>query len=219
MPRYLGEVCSSADSAKTERATAELLRSRRVFFGRNRDDREFAEAEEEPRLDENLQHIHGSKAPILTRWSEHQESRNHLTMNTIRENSNPGSGAGTPAAITTKTGEANPAWEEPVSFPEWHEILALEPLDALTRERFGKAIISYLRYCRDAHERASVAGAKRYLEREQTRTNRSPRPCTGSSSPTAGVVTRICNRDRVRWSCNRRFQCRFHRALRHGKRT
>jgi hypothetical protein len=51
-----------------------------------------------------------------------------------------------------------------VSFPEWHEILALEPLDALTRARFAKAIISYLRYCRDSHERASIAGAKRYLE-------------------------------------------------------
>jgi integron integrase len=70
----------------------------------------------------------------------------------------------TTAIITTKTGGGHPAWEDPVSFPEWHEILALEPLDALTRERFGKAIISYLRYCRDAHERASIAGAKRYLE-------------------------------------------------------
>jgi hypothetical protein len=85
-------------------------------------------------------------------------------MNSLPQIFCPGIGLPITADITTKTGEANPAWEEPVFFPEWHEILTLEPLDALTRERFGKAIISYLRYCRDAHERASIAGAKRYLE-------------------------------------------------------
>jgi hypothetical protein len=85
-------------------------------------------------------------------------------MNMIRDKDRLGSGTPATATITTKTGEANPAWEEPVSFPEWHEILALEPLDALKRERFGKAIICYLRHCRDAHAWASIAGAKRYLE-------------------------------------------------------
>jgi hypothetical protein len=68
------------------------------------------------------------------------------------------------AAISPKTGGGKPAWGEPVSFPEWSEILALEPLDAQMRARFAKAIISYLRHCRDFHERASIDGAKRYLE-------------------------------------------------------
>jgi integron integrase len=90
--------------------------------------------------------------------------KNILLMNSLPQIPRPGSGPPATATITTKTSEANPAWEEPVYFPEWHEILALEPFDALTRERFGKAIISYLRYCRDSHERASIAGAKRYLE-------------------------------------------------------
>jgi len=117
-----------------------------------------------PRQAKSLQHNHGSKNPILARFPGHPKSRYHHTMNMIRETIGPKSGVQTHATITTKTGETNPAWEEPVYFLEWHEILALEPLDALTRERFGKAIISYLRYCRDSHERASIAGAKRYLE-------------------------------------------------------
>jgi len=54
--------------------------------------------------------------------------------------------AGTPAnpKITTNSGEGHPAWNDPVYFPEWHEILALAPLDAQTQARFAKAIIYYL---------------------------------------------------------------------------
>jgi hypothetical protein len=35
--------------------------------------------------------------------------------------------------------------DTPVSFPEWSTILATEPLDAATRERFRRAILAYLR--------------------------------------------------------------------------
>ncbi len=63
-----------------------------------------------------------------------------------------------------ETSQANPAWEEPVSFPEWHEILALEPLDAQTRAHYAQAIIVYLGCRKASHERASIAGAKRYLD-------------------------------------------------------
>lgn len=100
-------------------------------------------------------------------------------MNSFPSSERPRSSLSTDATKTTKTGGDHPAWEEPVSFPEWHEILALEPLDALTRERFGKAIISYLRHCRDSHERASIAGAKRYLE--------------------AGPQRGLLDRDALRW--------------------
>ena len=85
-------------------------------------------------------------------------------MNSLPQIPCPGIGLPITADITTKTGEEQAAWQEPVSFPEWHEILALEPLDALTRARFAKSIISYLRYYRESHERASIAGAKRYLD-------------------------------------------------------
>jgi integron integrase len=37
-------------------------------------------------------------------------------------------------------------------------------MEAQTRERFAGAIMSYLRHCREAKERASIAGAKRYLD-------------------------------------------------------
>jgi ABC-type cobalt transport system substrate-binding protein len=87
-----------------------------------------------------------------------------LTMNNLDQTESPL--AGTPAnpKITTNSGEGHPAWNDPVYFPEWHEILALAPLDAQTQARFAKAIIYYLGYCRDSRERASIAGAKRYLE-------------------------------------------------------
>ena len=38
---------------------------------------------------------------------------------------------------TGKTGHWNPAWEEPVWFPEWRRLLDLEPMDAAVRARFG----------------------------------------------------------------------------------
>ena len=85
-------------------------------------------------------------------------------MNSLSHKDSPGSGLPATPSITTKTSQANAAWEEPVSFPEWHEILALEPLDAQTRAHYAQAIIVYLGYCEASHERASIAGAKRYLD-------------------------------------------------------
>jgi len=85
-------------------------------------------------------------------------------MNDLCQTDDHGSDRQPTAPITTESGERKLAWGEPVSFPEWSEILALEPFDAQMRARFAKAIISYLRHCRDFHERASIAGAKRYLE-------------------------------------------------------
>jgi hypothetical protein len=41
-------------------------------------------------------------------------------MNPLRQIKGPGNSAATIPAITTKTGEGNPAWKEPVSFPEWN---------------------------------------------------------------------------------------------------
>jgi len=37
-------------------------------------------------------------------------------------------------------------------------------LEPQTRERFLRSIINYLARCRQAHERASIAGAKRFLD-------------------------------------------------------
>jgi hypothetical protein len=119
---------------------------------------------EKSRQTEKLHDNHGSKNPFLSSPPHDWKSGNRFSMNFLPPSERPRIDLPTTAIITTKTGGGHPAWEDPVSFPEWHEILAVEPLDALTRERFGKAIISYLRYCRDAHERASIAGAKRYLE-------------------------------------------------------
>jgi integron integrase len=74
----------------------------------------------------------------------------------------PGEASAAPTAM--KTSNDNPAWEQPVYFPEWHEVLALEPLDAVVRARHKAAVIAYLWHCKKAHEKASIAGAKRYLD-------------------------------------------------------
>ncbi len=66
--------------------------------------------------------------------------------------------------ITTKTGGENPAWQQPVSFPEWRSVLDLEPLDATTRERYANAVIAYLAHLKKSRMRASIAGAKQYLQ-------------------------------------------------------
>jgi hypothetical protein len=133
-------------------------------------------------------------------------------MNSLNQPNSPESSLPASAQITTKSSEACPAWEEPVSFPEWQEILALEPLEDQTRARHAQAIIAYLGYCKASHERASIAGAKRYLEggtqrgqpdasaraglrwfltayrrcrgADRTPTNRPP----GSSSPVSAII-------------------------------
>lgn len=52
---------------------------------------------------------------------------------------------------------------EPVSFAEWSTVLASEPLDAGTRERYRRSIVAYLHYLKTHHERASLASAKAYV--------------------------------------------------------
>jgi hypothetical protein len=47
-------------------------------------------------------------------------------MNDLNRLDQPGSDPGTASKISTKTGEWKPEWTLPVSFPEWHEILAVE---------------------------------------------------------------------------------------------
>lgn len=85
-------------------------------------------------------------------------------MNPLDDAGDPANDPPNRAAITAKTGDTNPDWKQPVYFPEWRAVLDLEPLDPLTRVRYAGAIIRYLRQLKTAHERASIAGAKRYLE-------------------------------------------------------
>ena len=66
------------------------------------------------------------------------------------------------------TESENARWATPVSFPEWQAVLALEPLDMQTRARHARSIIGYLAHCKTMRERASIAGAKRYLEARQS---------------------------------------------------
>ena len=96
-----------------------------------------------------MQHNHESSEALRLREGLNQKYRTTFPMNDFPRNSQPGDNPGTTPEISTKTGEWKPAWGRPVSFPEWQEILAIEPLDAQTRMRFAQAIISYLRYCRE----------------------------------------------------------------------
>jgi len=77
----------------------------------------------------------------------------------------PRDGAGAPRAISNpKTGKGSSTWREGVSFPEWRELLALEPLEGHVRYRQEQAIIRYLRHCKAGAHAASIADAKGYLE-------------------------------------------------------
>ena len=77
----------------------------------------------------------------------------------------PRDGAGAPRAISTpKTSKGSAAWRERVAFPEWRELLALEPLESHVRYRHAQAIMRYLRHCKVAVHAASIADAKEYLE-------------------------------------------------------
>jgi integron integrase len=51
-----------------------------------------------------------------------------------------------------------------VAFPEWRELLELEPLEGHVRYRRTQAIIRYLRHCKAGAHAASIADAKEYLE-------------------------------------------------------
>lgn len=85
-------------------------------------------------------------------------------MNPLNRNHPRSEKAPEPPFAAGKTGQENPQWELPVYFPEWSAILDLEPLEPQTRARYASAIIRYLGYLKNARERASVAGAKHYLE-------------------------------------------------------
>ena len=103
-------------------------------------------------------------------------------MNPLDQGCGPANRAPDGPAITTKTGDTASAWEQAVYFPEWRAILDLEPLEALTRARFARAIIGYLGHCRTARQRASIAGAKRYLDAAE-----------------AARISRPSDRDALRW--------------------
>ena len=85
-------------------------------------------------------------------------------MNLLDDYGAPAGGAPERAPITSKTGEVHSEWSQPVYFPEWRAILDLEPLEPHCREQYARAIIRYLAHLRTARERASIDGAKHYLE-------------------------------------------------------
>lgn len=58
--------------------------------------------------------------------------------------------------------------EQPVWFPQWAEALAQLRLPALHREQYRQALIHYLRYCKQTHQRATIASARTFMESVQT---------------------------------------------------
>jgi hypothetical protein len=97
--------------------------------------------EKENSRSEILRHNHGSRTDVHARSVLNSRWRYYLSVNYLHQVDTAASNPPAASEITTKTGEGKLAWEKPVSFPEWSEILAIEPLDAQTRERFAKAII------------------------------------------------------------------------------
>ena len=95
-------------------------------------------------------------------------------MNPMQRSGPPGNEPSPVSTITAQTGRWNPEWEEPVWFPEWRRLLDLEPMDAVVRARFARAIIRYLGHCTAARQSASIANAKRYLEAEAGAGRQSP---------------------------------------------
>ena len=51
----------------------------------------------------------------------------------------------------------------PISFPRWNEVLRLETLPEIDRERYRRAIISFLAHCKRARAPASVMLIQQYL--------------------------------------------------------
>ena len=100
-------------------------------------------------------------------------------MNPLHNAGDPATDSPDRAAITAKSRNPNPDWDRPVYFPEWRAILDLEPLEPHIRARYAGAIIRYLAHLKTAGERASIAGAKRYLE--------------------SGAAARPVDREALRW--------------------
>jgi len=93
----------------------------------------------------------------------------------------------TASKITSKTGEEPPAWKTRVQFPEWQKILALEPLDTQTRERFAGAITVYLRIAKITMKSYPLLGRNGTSTQGFNAAHLLGPPCIGSSSPLAGA--------------------------------
>jgi hypothetical protein len=56
-----------------------------------------------------------------------------------------------------------------VWFPNWAEVLARVRLQELERRAYYRAIVEYLRFCKQSRQRATVASARRFMEQVQQR--------------------------------------------------
>ena len=56
-----------------------------------------------------------------------------------------------------------------VWFPQWAEVLAQFPLKELERRAYYRAIVEYLRFCKQSRQRATVASARLFMERTEGR--------------------------------------------------
>jgi integron integrase len=55
--------------------------------------------------------------------------------------------------------------DDTISFPTWAQSLRLAPFDQLLKDQYQRAVLDYLRWCRENHFAASVASAKQFLGR------------------------------------------------------
>src|ERR1051325_303358 len=67
------------------------------------------------------------------------------------------------AGIPMQIGKTQP-W---VWFPRWAEVLDRESMLPIRRQQFKTAIISYLRYCKDSGQKATVHSAREFIERTE----------------------------------------------------
>src|ERR1035438_8221012 len=56
-----------------------------------------------------------------------------------------------------------------VWFPQWAEVLAQFPLKELERRAYYRAIVEYLRFCKQSRQRATVASARLFMEQTEAR--------------------------------------------------
>jgi hypothetical protein len=56
-----------------------------------------------------------------------------------------------------------------VWFPQWAGVLAKAPLKDLERRAYYRAIIEYLRFCKQSCQRATVASARQFMEQAEGR--------------------------------------------------
>jgi integron integrase len=86
--------------------------------------------------------------------------------------------------------------QQPVSFPDWKETLAREPLEAVLRAAYTREIISFLKHCKTCRAPATVELVKRYLPERERATTAPARDAlrwffrTGISRVSAGDATR-----------------------------